>query len=139
MTIKHIRSAIFGLSEGPGSDGLRNRAASLLRAASTVSGFQPRMFFDGPIDTTVPDTIAADLLATMGEALTNVARHAEATRVDVSITVTDEVVLTVADDGIGPPAGRGTVGRGVEQHGGREPSVTPGRCNSAPDGKAAPS
>ncbi len=113
VTIKHIRSAIFELSEGPGSDGLRNRAASLLRAASIVSGFQPRMFFDGPIDTTVPDAIAADLLATMGEALTNVARHAEATRVDVSLTVTDEVVLTVLDDGIGPPASSGTVGRGL--------------------------
>ena len=58
------------------------------------------MFFDGPVDTTVPDVITDDLLATMGEALTNVARHANAARVDVSLTVGDDVVLTVVDDGI---------------------------------------
>ena len=61
------------------------------------------MFFDGPVDTTVPDVITDDLLATMGEALTNVARHANAARMDVSLTVGDDVVLTVVDDGIGPP------------------------------------
>lgn len=113
VTIKHIRSAIFGLSAAPGGGGLRNRAASLLRAAATASGFQPRMFFDGPIDTTVPDAIAADLLATMGEALTNVARHAEAKCVDVSVVVADDVTLTVIDDGIGPPAHGVTAGRGL--------------------------
>ena len=83
------------------------------------------MFFDGPVDTTVPDVITDDLLATMGEALTNVARHANAARVDVSLTVGDDVVLTVVDDGIGPPARRLTGGRGLgnmsaraERHGG---------------------
>ena len=88
-------------------------------------GFEPRVVFDGPVDTMVPEAIAADLLATIGEALTNVARHAGATRVDVSLTVEDEVVLTVADDGVGPPApgtpgGRGLANMAVraERHGG---------------------
>ena len=53
-------------------------------------GFEPRVVFDGPVDTMVPEAITADLLATIGEALTNVARHANATRVDVSLTVEDE-------------------------------------------------
>ena len=39
------------------------------------------------------------------EALSNAARHAKASSVDVSLTVGDEVVLTVTDDGVGIPEG----------------------------------
>ena len=126
VTIKHIRSAIFGLSTTAESgDGVRNRVRSLLQESATVLGFEPRVVFDGPVDTMVPEAVTADLLATIGEALTNVARHAGATRVDVSLTVEDEVVLTVADDGVGPPAPDTPGGRGLgnmavraERHGG---------------------
>ena len=126
VTIKHIRSAIFGLSTTADSgDGVRDRVRSLVQETATVLGFEPRVVFDGPVDTLVPEAIAADLLATIGEALTNVARHAGATRVDVSLTVEDEVVLTVADDGVGPPAPGTPGGQGLdnmavraERHGG---------------------
>ena len=126
VTIKHIRSAIFGLSTTADSgDGVRDRVRSLLQESAAVLGFEPRVVFDGPVDTMVPEAITADLLATIGEALTNVARHAGATRVDVSLTVEDEVVLTVADDGVGPPAPGTPGGRGLgnmavraERHGG---------------------
>ena len=126
VTIKHIRSAIFGLSTTADSgDGVRDRVRSLLEETATVLGFEPRVVFDGPVDTMVPEAITADLLATIGEALTNVGRHANATRVDVSLTVEDEVVLTVADDGVGPPVpgtpgGRGLANMAVraERHGG---------------------
>ena len=127
VTIKHIRSAIFGLSTTADSgDGVRDRVRSLVQETAAVLGFEPRVVFDGPVDTLVPEAIAADLLATIGEALTNVARHAGATRVDVSLTVEDEVVvLTVADDGVGPPAPGTPGGQGLdnmavraERHGG---------------------
>ena len=126
VTIRHIRSAIFGLSTTADSgDGVRDRVRSLVQETATVLGFAPRVVFAGPVDTMVPEAIAADLLATIGEALTNVARHANATRVDVSLTVEDEVVLTVADDGVGPPAPGTPGGQGLdnmavraERHGG---------------------
>ena len=126
VTIKHIRSAIFGLSTTAGSgDGVRDRVRSLLQESATVLGFEPRVVFDGPVDTMVPEAITPDLMATIGEALANVARHAGATRVDVSLTVEDEVVLMVADDGVGPPAPGTPGGRGLgnmavraERHGG---------------------
>jgi signal transduction histidine kinase len=58
--------------------------------------------------------VAEHLLAVIREALSNVARHALATRVDLRIW-TDErgLSLTVDDDGIGPgtPAGGG---RGID-------------------------
>lgn len=114
VTIKHIRSAIFGLSSTAlKSDGVADRTMSLVGDAATVLGFEPRVFFDGPVDTMVPGAVAADLLATLHEALTNVARHARATRVDVSVAVGDEVVLTVADDGVGPPTEDTATGRGL--------------------------
>ncbi len=126
VTIRHIRSAIFGLSTAADSgDGVRDRVRSLMEETATVLGFEPRVVFDGPVDTMLPEAITADLLATIGEALTNVARHANATRVDVSLTVEDEVVLTVADDGVGPPGPGTPGGRGLgnmavraERHGG---------------------
>jgi signal transduction histidine kinase len=47
------------------------------------------------------------------EALSNVARHAQATRVEVEVVVTDQVVLRVVDDGIGPPAPGAPSGHGL--------------------------
>ena len=118
VTIKHIRSAIFGLSTAADSGhGIRDRVRSLMEETASVLGFKPRVVFDGPVDTMLPEAITADLLATIGEALTNVGRHANATRVDVSLTVEDEVVLTVADDGDGPPGTGHAQRSGVGQHG----------------------
>jgi two-component system, NarL family, sensor kinase len=47
----------------------------------------------------------------VGEALTNVARHAHATRCTITVELCDALVLTVVDDGVGlPTAGRRGVG-----------------------------
>ena len=61
----------------------------------------PMVTFAGPLDPAAPDLVD-DLIAVLREALSNVARHAGATRVAVSVTVMDaDVVLVVDDDGIG--------------------------------------
>ena len=95
VTVKHIRSAIFKLetSRVSSSGGLRSRVLALSREAAGALGFPPRCFFDGPVDSGVEDAIAVELLATLREGLSNVARHAQATRVDVEVVVTDRVVL----------------------------------------------
>ncbi|HEU4839956.1 MAG TPA: ATP-binding protein, partial [Ilumatobacteraceae bacterium] len=67
---------------------------------------------DGPIDTTVPTPIGDELVTTLREALSNVARHAQATAVDVEVTVGTDVLVRVHDDGVGlagaeRPAGHG--------------------------------
>jgi signal transduction histidine kinase len=116
ITVKHIRSAIFKLetSRVSSSGGLRSRVLAVGREAAGALGFQPRCFFDGPVDSGVDDDIAVELLATLREALSNVARHAHATRVDVEVVVTDVVVLRVIDDGIGPPDAREPRGHGLK-------------------------
>jgi signal transduction histidine kinase len=128
LTVKHIRSAIFELeaSRVRRGGGLRERALHLGREAAAALGFEPRWFFDGPIDSGVGDDVAGDLLATLSEALSNVARHARATRADVEVVVTDQVVVRVTDDGIGPPPPDATRGHGLKnmearavRHGGR--------------------
>jgi signal transduction histidine kinase len=128
LTVKHIRSAIFGLESSRGFAGgsLRHRVLALSRQAAGALGFEPRCFFDGPVDSGVDDDVTADVLATLREALSNVARHARATRVDVEVVVTDQVTIRVIDDGIGPPAPSARRGHGLnnmqaraEGHGGR--------------------
>ena len=120
VTVKHIRSAIFKLetSRVSSSGGLRSRVLALSREAAGALGFPPRCFFDGPVDSGVEDAIAVELLATLREGLSNVARHAQATRVDVEVVVTDRVVLRVIDDGVGPPGPDAPAWQRSEEHGG---------------------
>jgi signal transduction histidine kinase len=67
-----------------------------------VIGFEVPLSFDGPIDSSVPDTVTPHLLATVREALTNVGRHARATQARVTLSVADGTCrLQVTDDGIG--------------------------------------
>jgi signal transduction histidine kinase len=128
LTVKHIRSAIFKLeaTRASSSGGLRDRVLALGREAAGAIGFEPRCFFDGPVDTVVSDDLTNELLATLREALSNVGRHAQATHVEVEVVVGDQLVLRVVDDGIGPPLPDTPQGHGLKnmetravRHGGR--------------------
>ncbi|MFI8500047.1 GAF domain-containing protein [Streptomyces sp. NPDC085524] len=107
-TIKIIRSTIFGLREhdaGTGSK-LRSRVVQILDDASPGLGFAPALRMEGLIDTDVPPAVADEALAVLGEALSNVARHARATHAEVSVVAGDGVLtLTVTDGGVGMPEG----------------------------------
>ncbi|MFH7594140.1 GAF domain-containing protein [Streptomyces racemochromogenes] len=126
-TIKIIRSTIFGLREheaGTGSK-LRSRAVQTLDEASSGLGFAPALRMEGLIDTDVPPAVADEALAVLGEALSNVARHARATRAEVAIVAAHGVLtLTVTDDGVGLPeggrrSGLGNLAERAERLGGR--------------------
>ncbi|MFF3561227.1 GAF domain-containing protein [Streptomyces sp. NPDC002574] len=108
-TIKIIRSTIFGLrtrDAGPGRKGLRVRVAGEVERAVPALGFTPALRMEGLIDTDVPVPVAENVVAVLGEALSNTARHAKARSAEVSLVVGDgAVTLTVADDGVGIPEG----------------------------------
>jgi signal transduction histidine kinase len=113
-TIKHIRSAIFALEQSRvGNEGLRSQVLALLNEAAGSLGFTPRVVFDGPVDSAVSTAVGNEILATLREALSNVARHARAGRVDVTLVAGDEVCLRVVDDGVGVPAELSGAGRGL--------------------------
>ncbi|MFB7835128.1 GAF domain-containing sensor histidine kinase [Streptomyces sp. NPDC056056] len=107
-TIKIIRSTIFGLREHEtvGAPRLRSRVVKAVDEAATVLGFAPALRMEGLLDTDVPPVAADEVIAVIGEALTNVARHARAGRAEVSVVVEDGMLaVTVSDDGTG--IGRG--------------------------------
>ncbi|MGW2747412.1 GAF domain-containing protein [Streptomyces sp. NPDC001450] len=126
-TIKIIRSTIFGLRahEGGAGSGLRARIVRAAGEAAPLLGFAPSVRMEGLLDTDVPGEVADHVVAVLSEALTNMARHAQADRAQVVLRADGhEVSLTVADNGVGiPPGGRRSGLRNMaeraEQLGGR--------------------
>jgi signal transduction histidine kinase len=102
VTIKDIRTAIFGLEQPTARrKGLRADVFAVLHDSAASLGFEPRVILDGPIDSAVPLSIADEILATLRESLSNVARHANATVVDVELEVGRNVLLRICDNGRG--------------------------------------
>ena len=101
-TIKQIRMTIFQLHDVAETSSIRNSVRNVVDEAAAALGFTPRLRFTGPVDTVAQPDLVDDVDAVVREALSNVAKHAHATAVDVEITtdVTD-VVITVADNGTG--------------------------------------
>lgn len=107
-TIKIIRSTIFALREHETSEApkLRNRVVKAVDEAATALGSAPALRMEGLLDTNVPREAADEVIAVIGEALTNVARHARARRAEVAVVAEDGVLaVTVSDDGTGIPRG----------------------------------
>ena len=88
-TVREVRRSIFELharQEGP--SGLRRQLLSLGDELSAALGTVPTFRFGGPVDAEVSDGMRAEVVAVVREALTNVARHAEASSVDVTVEAT---------------------------------------------------
>lgn len=108
-TIRDIRRAIFELRT-PMSAALRTEIRDAVDAAADSLGFRPALDLAGPVDSAVPEPVRPDLLAVLREALSNVVRHAKATRVTVEVQAdARRLTLVVTDDGVGtdPAAARG--------------------------------
>jgi signal transduction histidine kinase len=128
-TIKRIRSTIFSLGEGSHghAEGLRQRVLNLVDELEPTLPARPSVEFDGPVDTRVPREAADEVISVLRELLSNVARHAKASTVVVSVAVGAELVVRVDDDGVGPPGrddapsgglGLGNLSRRAERRGG---------------------
>jgi two-component system, NarL family, sensor histidine kinase DevS len=110
-TIKEIRAAIFGLQARDVADGsdLRESIVALVEEMTPVLGFAPSLRLGSGLSGPVGPDVREQALAALREALSNAARHADATQVDVSVDVGPDGILAVqvADNGIGlPPDGR---------------------------------
>jgi two-component system, NarL family, sensor histidine kinase DevS len=104
-TIKTVRGTIYALRERDRSDGHGGLRAKLLTEtdqAATVLGFSPALRMTGLLDTDVPSDHAEHLVAVLRETLSNAARHAHATAVEVTAeTDGSRLRLRVADNGTG--------------------------------------
>ncbi|MER7393934.1 GAF domain-containing protein [Streptomyces sp. NPDC000151] len=136
-TIKIIRSTIFGLrtaSDDRAGAGLRRRILDVVATAGEALGFAPSLRMEGPVDTDVPASVAEDVIAVLSEALSNATRHAAAHKVDVALTVADDIVLGVTDDGVGLECGPTTSG-GLDNMRARAELLGGGmRLETPPDG-----
>jgi signal transduction histidine kinase len=102
-TIREIRSAIFSL-QGHGDakqPGLRALVLQVVDEMAAALGFAPSIRLVGPLDEAVPALIGEQMLGALREALSNAARHAAATNVDVAVEAASELILRVQDDGAG--------------------------------------
>ncbi len=100
--IREIRGVIFTLQRPSQLDsGLAVALSASINEASRLLGHRPTLRLSGILGN-VPNELCSELLTVLREALMNVAKHAEATRTDVSLDVGAEVVtLVVSDDGVG--------------------------------------
>jgi signal transduction histidine kinase len=108
-TIKEIRSTIFQLQSPEATAGpdLRGEILALVEEMTDMIGFAPSLRLGaglgaGPGGDISPE-VAEQALATLREALSNAARHANASQVDVTVDTSSDGMLTVqvTDDGTG--------------------------------------
>jgi signal transduction histidine kinase len=104
-TIKDIRRSIFALGTLDESTDVQAEVERIVDRAATTLKFLPTLRFTGPVRTRIPARVVPDVLAVLGEALSNAARHADARAVDVELSAVDDLRLTVRDDGRGLPEG----------------------------------
>ncbi|GAA5162338.1 GAF domain-containing sensor histidine kinase [Pseudonocardia eucalypti] len=121
--IQEIRGAIFDLQAGP---------AETPRLRATLHGVITELTEDTPIRTTVrmsgpldvvPAHLAEHAEAALREAVSNAVRHARASELTVTVSVDDDLVIEVTDNGVGIPdtvarSGLHNLERRAEQAGG---------------------
>jgi len=107
-TIREIRGSIFALQhrETESQPDLRDHVIGLVDDMTSALGFAPSLRLGSGLRTPVSEDTAEQVLAALREALSNTARHAAASKVDVTVDIGDGMlVLQVTDDGTGIPAG----------------------------------
>ncbi|MFD6063101.1 MULTISPECIES: sensor histidine kinase [Rhodococcus] len=110
--VRGLRAVIFDLTGSTGA-ARSGEAGSLSAAVSEIVdnsaaalGFTPDVCVEGPVDRYSGSEAGPELQAALREALSNVARHAQASVCSVRVTAAaDGLVLTVSDNGTGIAAG----------------------------------
>jgi signal transduction histidine kinase len=107
-TIKEIRSAIFALQarDSAGQPDLRADVVAVVEEMTPMLGFAPSLRLGAGLGGQVSPEVADQALAALREALSNAARHASASHVDVTVDVDQRGILAVqvTDNGTGLPA-----------------------------------
>jgi signal transduction histidine kinase len=96
-TIRDIRATIFALqSRGRASaPRLRTEIVALVDEMAEMLGFAPALRLGSRLDSRASGELSDQVIAVLREALSNAARHAAATRVDVTVDTDDAGVLSV--------------------------------------------
>ena len=113
LTIADIRSTVFAL-QARSDNGVRAEITRVVTEAREVLGFLPRVSFEGPLDTVAGADLTEAAAAVVREALTNAARHARATSIEVVVIASSqEFLVKISDDGIGIRRASSRTGHGL--------------------------
>jgi signal transduction histidine kinase len=108
-TIKEIRGAIFALQARDAAAQWDPRAdiVALVEEMTEMLGFAPSLRLGPGLQTLTSQELTEQALIVLREALSNMARHAGATRADVTLDVAPDgfLTVTVTDNGTGIAAG----------------------------------
>ena len=101
--IARIRTSIFQLQHDPPEPvALQSRVLEVVEEHAAQLGFAAPVQFAGSVNAEIGTGLAEDVLAVLREALSNCARHASATAVEVSLQIQNSlIILEVTDNGIG--------------------------------------
>ncbi|WP_193605220.1 GAF domain-containing sensor histidine kinase [Nocardioides dongkuii] len=122
-TIRDIRRTIFSLGSMDDDPDPQDAVVELVERAARTMKVHPTLEFRGPIGSVIDSSLLPDVLAVLSEGLSNVVRHAHAASCSVEVSVVDEVVVRVTDDGTGMPdavheSGLANVRRRAQRRGG---------------------
>jgi signal transduction histidine kinase len=110
-TIKDIRATIFALQARGTTTrpDLRRDIVAVVDEMTPLLGFAPSLRLGAGVGGEIGPEVAEQALAALREALSNAARHAQASQVDVTVDVDAGGLLTVqvTDNGTGLPEGGG--------------------------------
>ncbi|MTE11556.1 GAF domain-containing protein [Nocardia sp. CT2-14] len=102
--INEIRTSVFDLHAGEGPTRLRQRLDEIIRQHTADTNLRTSVRVAGPLD--VVDAALADHAeAVVREAVSNAVRHSGADTLTVELTVNDDLVIVIEDDGCGLPDG----------------------------------
>ncbi len=105
-TIEELRRSVSALAVPSSTDGpdLWNEIVAISQRAEQISGLPVSTRITGTIDGVTPNHMRAEVLAVVRESLSNVVRHANATRAEIHAEVVDGYLrISVSDNGQGMP------------------------------------
>ena len=106
-TIKEIRATIFDLqARDTARPDLRTDIVNVVEDMTPLLGFAPSLRLGAGLGGEIKPEVAEQALAALREALSNAARHAAASRVDVTVDAGTDglLIVQVTDNGTGIPA-----------------------------------
>ncbi len=115
-TIQDIRGYIFDLKQEKVADNLESSISQLVRDFRVNTLIEVDMCIEGKSSGSLQPERAQHLYQIAREALTNIARHAQARHVEIRLTFGEsQCTLRISDDGVGlPPSGVEGSGRGLK-------------------------
>jgi signal transduction histidine kinase len=103
LAIRELRNSIFELTSVGDHDNIEQVVRDIASRASRVLGYMPSVDVSGQV-AGVPAELVAQFASVIQEGLSNVARHARASSVQVSFHGGDDhYEVRIADDGVGLP------------------------------------